>query len=1354
MDPPSQGSNASSIPHKEVQPRPRQASLTSTASSPGPANTNTPKSRRPSQPASSANTTHHNQNAALSPQPHTVRRASSAMSVGHGSRGTPSPNLSKRSSRQSLTPRRDDDAADRRPTPKRSISNLISNLREAQSTMESIEEPPPPLTPQQVAVQHFARELAAHGQEGGGEAETMVILHDACYGHRFSRLKTSKSLLSMIVERPERIHASILGASAAYVRLGGHHVGGRSAPQQDSTEPVGPPPFKIRRTSREMDVASPYVTSVHGTDWMKELRTLCNNAGEKLANHSSELERPITSAFQEEEKRHLHSGDLYLCPESLSAFQGALGGVADAVDAIFQDNPTKRAFVAVRPPGHHCSADHPSGFCWLNNVHVGIEYAAQTQGLTHAAILDIDLHHGDGSQAITWERNRAVAFDRERLRAKPNTKGLKVGPDIGYFSLHDINSYPCEMGDDEKVQAASLCLESAHGQSVWNVHLQPWKTEEEFWALYESRYSMLLEKARGFLRRQTQRWKVEGRGVQPKAAIFISAGFDASEWEGEGMQRHKVNVPTEFYARFTRDVVEIAQEEDSACDGRVVSVLEGGYSDRALCSGVLSHLSGLCSSLEDQAKQVAEKLNENGGQGAGLDEMMGSLQIGGTALARQAPSKYDTAWWSPANLTALENYINPPPPPPPGKKIRTGPQPTYATPTESFAYKVVDPNKFARSISGTFREVSADGSPRPPQPPPLEPQSQELDWILATHELSKLLIPIDRQTKSCTAAELGGVRTKKERQSAMPALPSGSAEDAAGKPRQLRDRKAKVPARYAESRASVHSDELTSVPSRSASRASQGEDRRRTMHELPSASAPEAGDVDSKQRRLSRRSSAGSALNGMDGIIEGNEATPPMPALPSTVRTGSGNATTKAPSATSGVGVKKTRAPAAANGPAAKPTTSRPSTSSSTSTTTASRKATPPASLPAEGNPLPVPLPQPTREGAGGDMDRLANGMKRITLKGPRGTREEHDRKVKEREAAQRRERALKGAETRRVNAAARKAAATGTTSASAPVSAKETVPAQSAMAGATQQGAGDDDTLHHGSGMRSATTPNEAKEVPTPVQVPHTQMASNQHNPAVDNAMEGAIEDMSARPGIVPQGQQPDLHNAAAMKSPTAEAEQIFPPHQMPSNPDPQNGISRPRTVEEPPPTLMDTIAPPADDRLPPPPPASDGLPSAPPPEALAPEPTTAKKVPSQHAMPVVPDSAARQLMQENVLAQGGTTGLQHQQQQQQRRLWDDDPSFRASTPASPSVRPSSSSFAAARSGVDQKHQLPVWSSTGPIPFGSRTGDPAAAAHTGESASAPAAAQTTAVVSSEGGAAAKAAEARDIWAVPKTPGR
>jgi histone deacetylase HOS3 len=205
----------------------------------------------------------------------------------------------------------------------------------------------------------------------------------------------------------------------------------------------------------------------------------------------------------------------------------------------------------------------------LNNVHVGISHAALTHGLTHAAIVDFDLHHGDGSQAIAWEHNRrATTLSKNALPWKKTS--------IGYFSLHDINSYPCEMGDEEKVKNASLCIENAHGQSIWNVHLQPWKSEREFWELYETKYSVLLEKTRNYLRTQTERLRSLPNGPKPKGAIFLSAGFDASEWESSGMQRHKVNVPTEFYARLTRDVVRVAAEEGSAVDGRIISVLEGG----------------------------------------------------------------------------------------------------------------------------------------------------------------------------------------------------------------------------------------------------------------------------------------------------------------------------------------------------------------------------------------------------------------------------------------------------------------------------------------------------------------------------------------------------------------------------------------------------------------------------------------------------------------------------------------------------------------------------------------------------------------------------------------------------------
>lgn len=906
---------------------------------------------------------------------------------------------------------------DNRPTPKRSISNLIAGMRESRTTMESIEEPVA-LTAPQVAVEHFTKELLAHSQPGV-EAETAVIIHDACYGHRFSRQKTPKSHLSMIVERPERIHASILGASAAYVRMGGQYEGARNAPQTEkySSEP---PPFKIRRTQRSIDITSLCVTNVHGTAWMNELGGMCGLAGGKLAVGEKEVSRIVGPGEMESEKRMLHEGDLYLSPESLNAFQGALGGVADAVDTVFDLGPTKRTFVAVRPPGHHCSADHPSGFCWLNNVHFGIEYAAQTHGLTHAAILDFDLHHGDGSQAITWERNSEN--NMKRLGARPNQK-LKLNPDIGYYSLHDINSYPCEMGDDEKVQAASLCIENSHGQNVWNVHLQPFKTEEEFWELYETRYKVLIEKARTFLRQQTQRINKEGK-IVPKAAVFISAGFDASEWEGSGMQRHKVNVPTEFYARFTRDLVALAEEEGMSCDGRVISVLEGGYSDRALCSGALSHISGLCASPAVEAAPAP---------GNAEDSL--ALSMAGLSMdrnKRHSRLRYDKAWWSPDNLTALENKVNPPPPPQ-AKKVRTGAQPTYATPTESFAYKVRDTEQFARSISGTMREV-----PRPVRP--VTPPPAEVNWVVATQELSKLLIPTDRQTKSFTAEELAPVRTKKERQSAMPAL---SSEDMI-KPMKLRDRgKARAPPPPSVPE-SAYSDDLESM--RSVSRSS----RRITIADFPSAGETAAAPPQQQQKqmpRASRRSSINSNISPLpDGGLNGSAVGSSVPPVPTTTNTIAGRGAMKPPplpanlsATTAGAQAKKSRAPA-------KPRGSGPERST---TSTQSTKPTATAAAPPARPPLPTtqtaPLPTTNPTNSTSDknhmlsrssthtpteipsdpLDSLSKGLKRISIKVP--PREEHDRRQAERlarERAERSARAVRGAETRKANREARKVGA------------------------------------------------------------------------------------------------------------------------------------------------------------------------------------------------------------------------------------------------------------------------------------------------------------------------------------------
>ncbi|KAI1197970.1 hypothetical protein F5X97DRAFT_300744 [Nemania serpens] len=634
---------------------------------------------------------------------------------------------------------------------------------------EAVEERPP-RTAASVASVYLAKELELlHSADSDQSAETIVVLHDDCYGHRYSRPRASKNLLSTIVERPERIQASILGVSMAYVRLGERHCEGKH-PIHPNLDPKTLPsiPFRIHTTTRKVAISSAAVTNVHGSKWMEELKIMCDSAEAKLALNGNELRRPeMNRGPDAESPQHLHQGDLYLCSESLNAFEGALGAVCEAVDAVFSSSPHQRAFVAVRPPGHHCSASFPSGFCWVNNVHVGIMHGILNHGLTHAAIIDFDLHHGDGSQAIAWQHNK-------RGLAKNAAAWKKTS--IGYFSVHDINSYPCEYGDEEKVKNASLCIDNAHGQNIWNVHLHEWKSDVEFWKLYQSKYSILLEKTRNYLRLQTERFQAAGQ--VPKAAIFLSAGFDASEWEGAGMQRHKVNVPTEFYARLTRDVVRLASEEGLSVDRRVISVLEGGYSDRALYSGVLSHLSGL-------AGVESTTLKEEGGNDL-KQEMVSrrsTLNESDMRSWRALEFPYNPNWWSIAELDRFDaDKVGPPPE---LKKVtRTITPGNYSSPTHSSNAKLSEVARIRRSFSNV--PASQMIIPRSPTPPP-----PDISWTTAAHELSKLLIPSNRQVDSCTHSELNteATKTKKDRQSSQP--PTNSASDIPSAPTRmsLRERK-------------------------------------------------------------------------------------------------------------------------------------------------------------------------------------------------------------------------------------------------------------------------------------------------------------------------------------------------------------------------------------------------------------------------------------------------------------------------------------------------------------------------------------------------------------------------------------
>jgi histone deacetylase HOS3 len=807
------------------------------------------------------------------------------------------------------------------------------------------------VTANSVAQEYFGKEMEAHTSL---QAPVLVLVHDSCYGHRFSRPRSTKSALATIVERPERIHATVLGASAAYVRLGGRHAEGEYAPRpKHDPSSVRNIPFQIRKTSRIIPLTHPSVAFVHGSKWMEELQIMCDTAEGKLALNGKELVRPIGYGKDENGQPlpKLHEGDLYLCAESLAAFQGCLGGVCDAVDTIFSSTLTKRAFVCIRPPGHHCSSNYPSGFCWLNNVHVGIAYAAMNHGLTHAAIIDFDLHHGDGSQNIAWDQNRKAHS------AAKNAMAHKKTP-IGYYSLHDINSYPCEWGDEEKIQKASLCIENAHGQSVWNVHLEPWKTHQEFWKLYEKKYMILLEKTRIFLRHHTARLRASGN-QQPKAAIFISAGFDASEHEGAGMQRHSVNVPTEFYARFTADIARLAGEDDLGVDGRVISVLEGGYSDRALTSGVLSHICGLASDTVTKEPSSSSSVGENTYQT--INNWVDQVNSTSSEVT------YSADWWALQNLEELEAAVAGRQPAAKSNRDKTG---DYASPTQASTLKMTHHARERQSLSALQARMSLEAKYEPPPP--------EVEWAVAAYELSRVIIPNNRQTLSCTHEELNTEATKarRERQSAV-GVPAPSDE-----PMQLRVRKAKA--------------QPPGLPAVRA--ASRNASRRTTIAAVSDLPDPTMKQPEVPYGRMRRRSSdASSILSSFQGMKLSDEkagengvmSKPPAAQGPSRAPSVAlGQAGKPAP-------VRKPRVPAATKVPA-KPKAS-PRKAKATVPPVPTIPSTAPAAEAKLGNGVKRETSLSSQDVAKPDgVENLTNGMKKISIKLKVPSAEEHDTKLQQ----------------------------------------------------------------------------------------------------------------------------------------------------------------------------------------------------------------------------------------------------------------------------------------------------------------------------------------------------------------------
>lgn len=435
--------------------------------------------------------------------------------------------------------------------------------------------------------------------------KTLVLLSPYSPEHAFGRSWVTKLYLQTIFERPQRLLAACLGVSAALTMF--------------------PFYYDVRNSTKKGLIFSDHVRRVHGKTWPKKLFELCVDSHTKLLKN--EIEVP----------EDWNTGDIYLTPKTITALEGVIGTIETAVDTVFSEGEDARnlAFVVLRPPGHHSHACLPSGFCLLNNAHIGIEYAAMAHDVTHCAILDIDLHHGDGSQDLCWER-AGFAGDHGKAdneyhdhRENPrNDYGKKFAtyPKVGYFSLHDIKSYPTELGyaTKDNIRNASLCIMD-HDLNLWNVHLQEWSNEEEFYKHYQTKYVAILNRANQFFiqaKKQHEQLMSDyhadltkynryllkpnsfkqpvKKPIPPpkfKPLIIISAGFDASEYENPQMQRHGICVPTSFYATFTKDVVKLARIHT---EGKVISFLEGGYSDGALISGVFSHLIGLTNTVEPE----------------------------------------------------------------------------------------------------------------------------------------------------------------------------------------------------------------------------------------------------------------------------------------------------------------------------------------------------------------------------------------------------------------------------------------------------------------------------------------------------------------------------------------------------------------------------------------------------------------------------------------------------------------------------------------------------------------------------------------------------------------------------------